>query len=367
MHTSTRLKLAAFALTLGVSCNALAYPGESIELNTVTGDYTINYWNGIGLEQALFVPATKIVPTVQSRFHLDAAKKIVYQYSVSNAHQSKQDIGQFIINSVDSVEGVRDTSDMPRGTASYTAARMAVLKANEAALTTPAGWDGGVVFGYYDDQRVRVAWDPAISRATDKSMGGIKPGNKANGFGFSSIALPGIVMVELMGDHPPRGYPDEGPLEDSAIINQLNQIEENDFVSCNAAVPTLAVPVPFDAVVLLDRIRTHVATWPGKQLIDPAFASQLDRYLVAATDAYRINNSKAGKEHIETLLRMLDREHKYLDHDDEDHEDSDEHKTATRLTIDRLAARVLDFDLRYVLKRTEHEHEHEEGDRRKER
>jgi hypothetical protein len=54
-----------------------------------------------------------------------------------------------------------------------------------------------------------------------------------------------------------------------------------------------------------------------------------------------------------------------LDHDDEDNEDTAEHKAATRLTIDRLAARVLDFDLRYVLKRTEHEHE--EGDRKKER
>ena len=67
------------------------------------------------------------------------------------------------------------------------------------------------------------------------------------------------------------------------------------------------------------------------------------------------------------MRKLLDREHKYLDHDDEDNDDTAEHKAATRLTIDRLAARVLDFDLRYVLKRTEHEHEHEEGDRRKER
>jgi hypothetical protein len=115
----------------------------------------------------------------------------------------------------------------------------------------------------------------------------------------------------------------------------------------------IAVPVPFDAAVLLDRIRFHVATWPGKQLLDPAFAAQLDSYMVAAVDAYRLNNTKAGKEHIMTVRRMLAKEHHHLDHDDEDTDDTDEHKAATRLAIDRVAARVLDFDLRYVLKRME--------------
>jgi hypothetical protein len=91
--------------------------------------------------------------------------------------------------------------------------------------------------------------------------------------------------------------------------------------------------------------------------------------LGAAVESFRRNQSKAGREHIETLRRLLEHEHKYLDHDDEDNDDTPEHKAATRLTIDRLAARVLDFDLRYVLKRTEKEHEqdHDESFHRKER
>ena len=89
--------------------------------------------------------------------------------------------------------------------------------------------------------------------------------------------------------------------------------------------------------------------------------------MVAAANAYRLNNTKAGKENIDAVRKLLAHEHYYLDHDDEDNEDTPEHKAATRLTIDRLAARVLDFDLRYVLKRMDsgHEHDHEEGDRRK--
>jgi hypothetical protein len=133
------------------------------------------------------------------------------------------------------------------------------------------------------------------------------------------------------------------------------------FVSINVAAPKIIVPVPFNAALLLDRIRAEVQTWPGKQLLDAAFAAQLDCYLVSAAEAYRLNNPKASREHIHTLRKMLAKEHHHVDHDDEDDEDTEEHKVKTRFTIDRLAARVLDFDLRYVLKRTESE----EGERKK--
>jgi len=40
--------------------------------------------------------------------------------------------------------------------------------------------------------------------------------------------------------------------------------------------------------------------------------------MVAAADAYRHNQPKAGNEHIETLREMLKREHKDLDRDDDE-------------------------------------------------
>jgi hypothetical protein len=89
--------------------------------------------------------------------------------------------------------------------------------------------------------------------------------------------------------------------------------------------------------------------------------------MVAAANAYRLNNSRAGKENIDSVRSLLAHEHNFLDHDDEDNDDTAEHKAATHLTIDRLAARALDFDLRYVLKRSEKEHDHDEGDRKKDR
>lgn len=70
-----------------------------------------------------------------------------------------------------------------------------------------------------------------------------------------------------------------------------------------------------------------------------------------------MNQPKAAREQIEAVRQLLAKEHHHIDHDDENDENTEEHKKATRFTIDRLAARVLDFDLRYVLKRTERDHE----------
>ncbi len=179
---------------------------------------------------------------------------------------------------------------------------------------------------------------------------GIQPNGHLRGFGFSSQSLPGVGVAQFEGKRDAiNGYAGEGPDRDSDIAKQIQALDDNDFVPRNAAVPTIVIPMPFDAAVLLDRIRIHVATWPGKQLVDSAYAAQLDRYLSAAANAYRLHNPKTGKEHMETLRRMLAKEHHNVDHDDEDSDDAEERKAQTRFTIDRLAARVLDFDLRYVL------------------
>ena len=356
--------LSRFIISLGsivASLGAQAYPGESIALNPVTGNYIITYWNPEmdppGLETTTFVPATKIVPAISSRFTTNRTGNIVYRYSVTNGVQSKQVLVHIILDPVESVYGARDVSTMRIATTAEYAARILAVKANKAALSTPVGWSGSVAFGAGDrtDSGVRVGWRASVEQST-----GLKPGSTMGEFEFSSAALPGIIAAEMSGDSPVMMWSGEGPPEDSAITQQLSEIEAHDYVTRNAAVPTIAVPVPFDAAVLLDRIRNHVATWPGKQLLDPTYATQLDRYLAAAVDAYRLNNSKAGEEQIETIRKMLAKEHYGIDRDD-----AAEHKIATRLTIDRLAARVLDFDLRYVLKRMEHGHE--ENDKRKDR
>ena len=89
--------------------------------------------------------------------------------------------------------------------------------------------------------------------------------------------------------------------------------------------------------------------------------------MIAAANAYRLNNTKAGRENVESYASCWSTNTNFSITTMKITTIRDEHKAATRLTIDRLAARVLDFDLRYVLKRMEkeHEHEHKEGDHEK--
>jgi hypothetical protein len=355
-------KLYAGIAAMAVTLYAQAYPGESIVRDPATGNYTITYVGDstTQLSQTIFVPSTKIDPTIRSSFRLGERGVILYRYTVSNGATAKQALVDIVIQQI--ANPIIGEIPFPHGTfpneAAEKAADDAYHAAVKAATASPQNWDESI-----DRDLSQVDWGPNTATF---NTGGIHAGHTLSGFGFNSLDLPGVGsswMAGRIGESEIFGFPDDGPDESSAIFAQLDQLRKNDFIVRNAAVPTIVVPVPFDAAVLLDRVRSQMLTWSGKQLLDPAFAAQLDRYMVAAANAYRSNQPKAGKEQIESLRKLLEHEHKYLDHDDEDNEDTAEHKAATRLTLDRLAARVLDFDLRYVLKRAEHEHE--DGDRRK--
>lgn len=365
MSFSFRMSGVAFVL-LTVFSNAYSLPGESIVLDPNTGDYLITYY-GDGapgnkkdkpLRQTTFVPATKINPVIGSAFRLQGADVVVYNYRVSNGSTSRQSLISFIF---DPVSDIVSSSPLPKRRLDVAIGELDQFsKVSRAAINIPRNWNGMVWISEVGGLRISWGWNLLGS-----PNAGLIAGSSQEGFGFSSKDIPGVGIVQFRGHAPAFGYPDEGP--EGEISDQVEKLRQNNYIPRNAAVPTIPVPVPFDAAVLLERIRAQMRTWPSKQLLDPSFAAQLDRYMVAAANAYRSNQPKAGKEDIQSVRKLLEHEHQYLDHDDEDNEDTPEHKTATRLSIDRLAARVLDFDLRYVLKRAEKEHDHDEGDRRKDR
>lgn len=355
-YTSKLTQLVLFSL-LSVA-SVLAYADGIVK--NADGDYIITYSDRIsrGTFHMLFIPATKIDPTVRSSWKLED-NTIDYRYRIRNGSLSKQYLNAILVEPISSL--ITTPSILPKPTDRLVYIDT-LFDAARNSMRAPKGWNTGIIdipSGF------RLAWD--IASEDPQVPSGFSPGTGSDDFAYRSQDLPGMTVMELTGCviNPPDKYSkydtDEYLDPTLDVAKQFHALEHNDFVTRNAAVPTIAVPVPFNAVVLLDRIRSHVATWPGKQLLDPAYAAQLDRYMVAAAEAYRLNNTKAGREHIKKIRELLEHEHKYLDHDEEDNDDTAEHKAATRLTIDRLAARVLDFDLRYVLKRTEHE----EGDKKK--
>ncbi len=348
------------ALTLMLAPRAYGLSGENIVLDPSTGNYTITYlgYDESGeseertvLRVATFEPATKIDPSIRSTFKMGENGIVAYRYRIHNGAASRQPLVMIAFDPVASLVATDSTTQPEMNMQANAIAHNWGLASYP--MMAPEGWNGWATTSRIGG--LRAGWDSIEAS--------LPPGTTQNGFGFFSNDLPGIGVAQLRGKAAIRKFVDEGPVGE--VGDKLRKLVQNNYVPRNAAVPAIALPAPFDTAILLDRIRTHVAAWPGKQLVAPAFAAQLDRYLSAAADAYRLNQPKAGKEHIETMRKMLAKEHHYLDHDDEDNDDAEERKAQTRFTIDRLAARVLDFDLRYVLKRMEHEHE--EGERRKER
>ena len=118
-------------------------------------------------------------------------------------------------------------------------------------------------------------------------------------------------------------------------------------------VPTIAVSNPFDAAVLLERIQTQTHSWIDKQLLDAAFSSQLDRSFQSAISACRLNQPRVGKQEIQTMRKLIEKEQPNMGRDEEHESDKNQEKNGDQKSalIDRLAARVLDFDLEYVTKR----------------
>jgi len=158
--------------------------------------------------------------------------------------------------------------------------------------------------------------------------------------------LPGVQIAQLDGQDNDPSFSEEADRDIVALYDQL--MKDTSFVPRNAAVPT-----PFDAAVLLERIQTQMHTWIGMKLLDATFSSQLDRSFQSAISAYRLNQPKVGKKEIQTMRELLKKEQPDLGRDEEhesekNHEKNDDRKSAL---IDRLAARVLDFDLEYVTKR----------------
>jgi hypothetical protein len=325
-------------------------PGESLVLDPASGDYSITYADNLGnLQHSTFVPATKIEPVISSAFKLNDSGIIAYRYTIANGKGAKQSISSAGIYNISSLHYNLPLPPYRSGTTLEEG--LAVSRIWNAPIVTPDRWRGYAAPDPDHASLFRANWSfSAEENPNEQHYIGVTPGKKQIGFGFASRELPGIGKFKLWGDTPvDEGYVDEGPKPSSEVGKQLRVLETNNFVLRNAAVPTIAVPTLFDPAVTLERIQAHMQTWIAMQLLDPVFSSQLDRSFQTAISAYRLNQPKVGKKQIQTMRELIKKEQP--DADREEAGDDDEHNKNQRALIDKLAARILDFDLKYVMKR----------------
>jgi hypothetical protein len=327
MRADLKYTVMLIGACLGAGLATPAAAQEGVFLDPVTGDYTIRYRGyGDALGDVTFYPHTKIDPAVKSKIGQADDGSINYLYRVKNGEKSKQNLISLRLTSMHAIANSQNS--LP-------------------------GWRSGMNLissshPIYGDAGYFVSWIFLNKLASNEGITtkGLAPGASQH-FEFRSLLLPGVGIMSLRGSAPITEYPDEGPDPTSAVGIELNKLEQNDFVPRIAAVPRIPVPIPYSAVIVLTNIQKHLDTdLISMKLVEPALVTELDRWLGAAIAAAGQGNTQALRTSLQEARKLLKREHADIDKDDD--RDEDDKPTQIKSRIDKLAARVLDFDLRYV-------------------
>lgn len=324
-------KILVVSFVLGVSVasaftsHANTAAQEGIVYNSTTGDYTVTYKSGYHgrLNTVVFIPSTKIDPTVKSLFNFDKQRNVFsYEYKVKNGAKSQQSISQMIVLVRSLISG---------------------------SLASPSGWPGSAVLAL-GGGGVRLSW----STSERGELRGLASGAILKDMALDSLDLPGVARMEITGNSPITKWLGHYPAGE--VGDQMDLLLNNDFVPRTVAVPRIPVPTPFVPAVVLGSIQQHVKTdMVSMQLIDPALLVLIDRGLTQAIAAAQGGNTPSLLHEIKNLRKLLKQEHADVDKDDDGDQDNDDKEKKTKSPIDKLAARVLDFDLKYVEKRVKGE------------
>jgi hypothetical protein len=292
---------------------------NQIVLETATRDYLVRYVGDDGTLKTIrwTPPPHNIDASVRSRFKQVEDDAIRYTYAIQNNRSSPQPI-------ID--------------------AKILVSEADKKAVTVPNSWEPFIVenpnegeTGYW------IIWSQYRT--------GIPAGQSQGGYAVVKRDLPGIGRMWLSGAATMIAFSDEGP------HGKMAEYLEGDFFFAHkdgvpylAAIPRINVPTPYDAAMVLTNIQKHLdQDLVAMKLVEPALVAELDRRFEMATAAAKSGNSAALKADLKEARKILKRERQDIDKDDD--RDSDDKEKTVKYRIDKLAARVLDFDLEYVEKR----------------
>jgi hypothetical protein len=289
---------------------------EGVVLHPETGNYIVTYKDSYGFfNSVIFDPATKIDPALKSKVNFaTGGNSIAYEYKLKSRTESRQHIR---------------------------ALRTEITSLVAGSLVTPEGWRGAAATNNQSTGLpILLNWSHRVS--------GLAPGKSEKGFRLESLDLPGIATMRIEGDATRTTWLGNAPEVDTPAGIQM--VEFRDFVPRLAAIPRISSPTPFNAAVVLGSIKNHIKEeMVSMQLLDPALLASIDRSLTQAIAAAQGGNTASLLYEIKNLRQLLKQEHADVDQED-DGDDNDKEKEP-KPRIDKLAARVLDFDLKYVEKR----------------
>lgn len=229
-------------------------------------------------------------------------------------------------------------------------------------IKAPKGWSAGLRVDEKEGQTSFV-WSPGLK---DTDPDGIEPSRSQGGFTVLRPELPGVARTYLQGSiEEPWGL-DELP-ETPFWTAKVDEIEAQDYLLVPVLAPVIPVPNPYNGAELARRLKAHVQTWLKYGHINADVLTRLNRQFDVLIPALEISNKQSVRATVAAIRKECADLHHDLDdakagEDDDDHDAAALPRTSTQrsaapaLTLDRVAARALMFNLRYLVDRMDSGH-----------
>lgn len=370
MSFDTTLRIfVVLAVAIGPTVTNAQTDKDTVRWDDRAGQWVYTLYNPSDLSRykaERYTPRTLIEPQVNSsvRWEKDLYE---YRYRVRNGAQARQSISEISVRAPKwDAAGVERKPLAPDLTSSQI---IAISRAERAAekvfvaktLYSPHRWKP--FLNVNSPTRVGFGWLADLQ----KDYNGIAPRSSQGNFSVLRPELPGAGWMQMQGDTPDIYNAAILP-QSGALAEQVAEVLANDSVWVPVILPAIVVPKPYDAAELSRRLKAHVSTWPESGLMDAAVWTALTPKLDALTAALGAKDNKAARAAAQAVLAQVRSHHAGVEEarGDEDDEANDskaaerqvltvrgalEKISETMPPLNRVAARALAFDVRYLLER----------------
>lgn len=321
-----------------------------------------------------YIQQNAIKPSIKSAVQASGSQ-YVYHYRVSNQRDAKQTIDVFRIWGIPLVYAIPDlppvTANIRTDNDKWTQQNWVQLTAKEkfesSVVKAPKGWSAGLRVDEKEGQTSFV-WTPGLK---DTDPDGIAPGKTQDRFTVIRQELPGVARAKLTGSTEEPWGLDNLP-ETPFWSQKIDEIQALDYVLVPVLAPVIPVPSPYNGAELARRIKAHTQTWLKYGHVSADVLDRLNRQFDVLIPALEGNNKATVRAAAIEMFKEVFGHHRGLTHhklgeDDEDqaaealpHRQEDRTGTTAStvgqpVTVDRVAARALAFNLMYLLARMEKE------------
>lgn len=363
MHTAQTIRIILLILSLGMG---LAHAQDSAVYDPQQNVWKLYYQDPETSQwvNKTYVARTAIRPSIKSSVGGNGTP-FAYQYTVRNQREAKQNISVIRIWGIPLIYAIPNlppvTANIRTENDKWTQQNWVQLTAKRnfenSVVKAPKGWSAGLRVDEKDGQTSFV-WTPGLK---DTDSYGVEPGRSQSGFSLLRPELPGVSRTYLQGRiAEPWGL--DGLPETPFWTAKIDEIEAQDYLLVPVLAPIIPVPNPYNGAELARRLKAHVQTWLKYGHINADVLTRLNRQFDVLIPALEINNKQSVRATVAAMRKeCADRHHNLGDdkvgEDDDDHDAAALPRTTAQrnaapvLTLDRVAARALMFNLRYLVNR----------------